>query len=170
MDAYGQVIETILASGADDKGFFDYFVEGARQLRGASWGRVSPCNNKQKSVVFNGNNEYWVCQYVSTPNSCGPFECIFHVEPSGRVTLVETGIPDTDTYRLATPHLWTALGDFLCIPVSSSQKQQLADFVKQQSGGRFSYEEHCHDIRSYSLGRSASLQEIATMLSVEIQR
>lgn len=172
MDTYGKVIETIWANGTDDNGFFDYCIELAKRFPMlAMVERISVCNNKQKSVVFNSNNEFWVCQYITiTSIFTTTSECILHIDSNGRANLVDTGIPNTDIYRLASPHLWTALSDFMGNPVSAIKQKQLAEAVDVGSSGVFSYQAAYHDIRSYRIGRSATFQEVAKMLSSEIQR
>ena len=83
---------------------------------------------------------------------------------------VDSGIPDSDEYRLGTPDLWTALGVFISISMNTAQVKRLEQAVSKNSNGVFSYQHDYYDIRSYRLGRSATMQEVATMLSAKIER
>lgn len=169
MDRYGKVVEVILLPGTDENGYFDYFANVAKRL---PWGHnATPQNNKQKSIVINNNNEIWVCQYIHFPRlSSGAQEVIIHMNAKGEMKCVDSGIPDSDEYRLGTPDLWTALGVFISISMNTAQVKRLEQAVSKNSNGVFSYQHDYYDVRSYRLGRSATMQEVATMLSAKIER
>ena len=172
MDTNGKVVEVMLVG--DDNGFFDFFAKWIKQTvhKGSD---LVPQKDKQKSIVVRGN-EFWVCQSFYNPNA--PFNNVYEINVYANmnndmvdmhVVMKDGEIPDTDIYKVGILSFWVALGDFLGIPTTISQRRQMAEFVNGISEGCFVYEEQRHDIRSYRLGRSATIQEIALLLSVNIK-
>lgn len=172
-DIRGKVLEVILLSGSDDNGFFNYYANVAKNLL-PSWGRnIVPQNDRQKSIVVK-DNEYWICQYFYNPYDTsvdGIVEYTLHLDSNGKISVAwddtDDMIPDTDIYRTGMTPLWTVLGDFISLPTTYDQRKEIATWVEKSSQGTFIYEEQYHDIRSYSLGRSATLEETAMLLSIE---
>lgn len=170
MDTYGKVVEVILAPGTDENGYFDYFVDVTKKLL-PSWGSdATPQDNKQKSIVVNNNNEIWVCQYLYFPSIGKEYESVIHTNARWEMRCVNEGIPDSDEYRYGMSDLWAVLGEFICISMNTTQVKHLEQAVSRNSNGVFLYQHSYYDVRSYSLGRSATMQEIATMLSMKIER
>lgn len=169
-DIKGKVLEAVWLQGTDDNGFFDYFADVAKKIL-PSWGRnIVPQNDRQKSIVVR-DNECWVCQYFFNQYDISPdgiVEYNLHMDSKGQISVVwDDTIPDTDIYRTGTAALWTVLGDFISLPISDVQKRNIKTLIKTLSQGVFVYEEQYHDIRSYSLGRSATIEEIAMLLSLK---
>lgn len=172
-DIRGKVLEVILLSGSDDNGFFNYYANVAKNIL-PSWGRnIIPQNDRQKSIVVK-DNEYWICQYFYNPYDTsvdGIVEYTLHLDSNGKISVAwddtDDMIPDTDIYRTGMTPLWTVLGDFISLPTTYDQRKEIATWVEKSSQGTFIYEEQYHDIRSYSLGRSATLEETAMLLSIE---
>lgn len=172
-DISGKVLEVILLSGSDDNGFFNYYANVAKNIL-PSWGRnIVPQNDRQKSIVVK-DNEYWICQYFYNPYDTsvdGIVEYTLHLDSNGKISVAwddtDDMIPDTDIYRTGMTPLWTVLGDFISLPTTYDQRKEIATWVEKSSQGTFIYEEQYHDIRSYSLGRSATLEETAMLLSIE---
>ncbi len=170
MDAYGKIVEVILVPGTDENGYFDYFVDATKKLL-PSWGYDAiPQNNKQKSVVVNNNNEIWVCQFLYFPSVGKEYESVIHMNASGEMRCVDVVTPNSDEYRCGTSDLWAVLGEFICISMNATQVKRLEQAVSRNSNGVFSYQHSYYDIRSYRLGRSATMQEVAMMLSSKIER
>lgn len=176
MNTNGKVVEVILGD-RDDNDFFDYFAEKVKQSLPYGSGLISQ-NNRQKSIVIKGN-EFWVCQYFYNPYNAGLFEDVgeINIYANGyngvlkmHVVTQDDEIPDTDIYRVGSPFLWVALADFLAIPTTAYKRERLASLISENSDGCFFYSEQYHDIRSYRLGRSATIQEIALLLSFELAR
>lgn len=165
-------IEAILLPNTDDNGFFEYFENIALQMPSVKQlGQFKACHDKQKSIIVNKNEEMWVCHFLTNIRSGEKMEYIHNVDMrTGQIKMEFLGIPDTDIYRVAMDDLWVVLGIFLSIPATTRKTEKMAGSIYSISQGRFEYEDRYHDVRSYSLGRSATIFEIVNMLSIEIRR
>lgn len=158
-------VEAILLPGTEDFGFFDYFYRRLAQRNSFIKGAV---NNKQKSIVMTSDVMY-LCQFVKSEYSSQPIESIISVRWSnGQINFMESVIPDTTRYRVATPELWL----YLMYLIGAVDKNVLSTINK-----RF---QNCTDVDLYfdtyancvkkRNGLTASFPEIVLGLSVELTR
>ena len=172
MGIYGKIYEAILLPGTDDNGFFDYFERVALQMPMVrNMGQYKACHNKQKSIIANSDNEMWVCHFLTDIRTMQDIEYVHHVDMrTGAIKPAGFNIPDTDVYKIAREELWSVMGIFFGIPTSVRKVERLENAVYSYSNGKFIYDDNYHDVRSYSLRRSATIPEIVDILGMELKR